>query len=486
MRTLSNKIINNLVNNSTLKNIGFKENKNWNWKSNQQLLNAVINCREELKERKIDVGDRVAYKGKNSVNWIAWNLATNSLGAAWVPMYCDQSKKYSDFIIKDCSPKVLILDGKEKHDNTEVISNEINYGETLGKDIDFANPVNGLSTLIYTSGTTGNPKGVMLTNENILSNIESVRRMFCDLEKTRSLNILPWAHIYSQTCELYYNLLYNNSLAICSDKSEFLNELKEVKPEALYLVPRVLELIKEKTQIIDKPVIRSVLPLILSRVFGGNLKFIFSGGAKLNADTKRYYENNGIKICEGYGCTETSPMVSVNHFESPRNIESAGKILDNVRVEIVHGEIQVNGPNIMSGYWNNEKKTDEVLINRNYRKWYKTGDSGRIKDGFLFIDSRIANNYKLSNGKFVNVEELENDIKKYISGPFIVFGENMLYNNIISTTDVDIKVINENIDRYLKINNNHKITVEEFERFYTPKLSVKRKQLVNYTLNNDC
>ena len=486
MRTLSNKIINNLVNNSTLKNIGFKENKNWNWKSNQQLLNAVINCREELKERKIDVGDRVAYKGKNSVNWIAWNLATNSLGAAWVPMYCDQSKKYSDFIIKDCSPKVLILDGKEKHDNTEVMSNEINYGETLGKDIDFANPTNGLSTLIYTSGTTGNPKGVMLTNENILSNIESVRRMFCDLEKTRSLNILPWAHIYSQTCELYYNLLYNNSLAICSDKSEFLNELKEVKPEALYLVPRVLELIKEKTQIIDKPVIRSVLPLILSRVFGGNLKFIFSGGAKLNADTKRYYENNGIKICEGYGCTETSPMVSVNHFESPRNVESAGKILDNVRVEIVHGEIQVNGPNIMSGYWNNEKKTDEVLINRNYRKWYKTGDSGRIKDGFLFIDSRIANNYKLSNGKFVNVEELENDIKKYISGPFIVFGENMPYNNIISTTDVDIKVINKNIDGYLKINNNYKITVEEFERFYTPKLSVKRKQLVNYILNDDC
>ena len=486
MRTLSNKIINNLVNNSTLKNIGFKENKNWNWKSNQQLLNAVINCREELKERKIDVGDRVAYKGKNSVNWIAWNLATNSLGAAWVPMYSDQSKKYSDFIIKDCSPKVLILDGKEKHDNTEVMSNEINYGETLGKDIDFANPTNGLSTLIYTSGTTGNPKGVMLTNENILSNIESVRRMFCDLEKTRSLNILPWAHIYSQTCELYYNLLYNNSLAICSDKSEFLNELKEVKPEALYLVPRVLELIKEKTQIIDKPVIRSVLPLILSRVFGGNLKFIFSGGAKLNADTKRYYENNGIKICEGYGCTETSPMVSVNHFESPRNVESAGKILDNVRVEIVHGEIQVNGPNIMSGYWNNEKKTDEVLINRNYRKWYKTGDSGRIKDGFLFIDSRIANNYKLSNGKFVNVEELENDIKKYISGPFIVFGENMLYNNIISTTDVDLKVINNNIDGYLKINNNYKITIEEFESFYTPKLSVKRKQLVNYILNNDC
>ena len=485
MRTLSNKIINNLVNNSTLKNIGFKENKKWNWKSNQQLLNAVINCREELKERKIDVGDRVAYKGKNSVNWIAWNLATNSLGAAWVPMYCDQSKKYSDFIIKDCSPKVLILDGKEKHDNTEVMSNEINYGETLGKDIDFANPTNGLSTLIYTSGTTGNPKGVMLTNENILSNIESVRRMFGELEKTRSLNILPWAHIYSQTCELYYNLLYNNSLAICSDKSEFLNELKEVKPESLYLVPRVLELIKEKTQMIDKPVIRSILPLILSRVFGGNLKFIFSGGAKLNADTKRYYENNGIKICEGYGCTETSPMVSVNHFESPRNVESAGKILDNVRVEIVHGEIQVNGPNIMSGYWNNEKKTDEVLINRNYRKWYKTGDSGRIKDGFLFIDSRIANNYKLSNGKFVNVEELENDIKKYISGPFIVFGENMLYNNIISTTDVDLKVINNNIDGYLKINNNYKITIEEFESFYTPKLSVKRKQLVNYVLNND-
>ena len=485
MRTLSYKIINNLVNNNTLKNIGFKENKNWIWKSNQQILNAVINCRQELKERKIEVGDRVAYKGKNSANWIAWNLAANSLGAAWVPMYGDQSKKYSDFIIKDSSPKVLILDNKEKHDNIEVISNDINYDESHGKDINFANPTSGLSTLIYTSGTTGNPKGVMLTNENILSNIESVRRMFGEIDKTRSLNILPWAHIYSQTCELYYNLLYNNSLAISSNKTEFLNELKEIKPDVLYLVPRVLELIKEKTQMIDKPVIRSILPLILSRVFGGNLKFVFSGGAKLSWDTKRYYENNGIKICEGYGCSETSPMISVNHFDNPRNIESAGKILDNVCVQIVHGEIQVNGPNVMSGYWNNEKKTEEVLINRNYRKWYKTGDSGRIKNGFLFIDSRIANNYKLSNGKFVNVEELENNIKKYINGPFIIFGENMLHNNIISTSDVDIKQINKHIEGYLKINNNYKITIQEFEGFYTPKLSVKRKQLVDYILNKE-
>jgi long-chain acyl-CoA synthetase len=484
MRTISNKIINKLLANKNTANIGFKKNNKWNWITNKQLINSVINCRNILQEHKIDSEDRIAYKGSNSINWISWNLATNSLGATWVPMYADQSVNYSNFIIKDCNPKLLIQDENlEKNSNVQILSNDINYCENLDNNFNFIKPCNDLATLIYTSGTTGDPKGVMLTNENILSNIESVHKLFENSDKTRSLNILPWAHIYSQTSELYYSLLHNNSLAICSNKTQFLNEMKEIKPEVLYLVPRVLELIKEKTNMFDKPIIKNILPLILSRAFGGNLKYIFSGGAKLNNETKKFYENNGIIICEGYGCSETSPMISVNHYNNPRNIDSVGKILDNVIVEIVNNEIQVSGPNVMIGYWNNIEKTNEAIVERNGKKWYKTGDSGEIKDGFLYINSRINDNYKLSNGKFVNVEELESKIKKYISGPFIVFGENMKYNHIICTETIDLTKINNNIDNYLKINNYHKISIDDFEKFYTPKMSVKRKKLIDYIIN---
>ena len=176
-------------------------------------------------------------------------------------------------------------------------------------------------------------------------------------------------------------------------------------------------------------------------------------------------------------------MVSVNHYNNPRNIDSVGEILDNIIVEIVNNEIQVSGPNVMLGYWNNIEKTNEVLVERYGKKWYKTGDSGEVKDGFLYINSRINDNYKLSNGKFVNVEELENKLKKYIKGPFIVFGENMLYNHIICTETIDLDEINKNIDNYLKINNYHKINIDDFEKFYTPKMSIKRKKLIDYIIN---
>ena len=103
---------------------------------------------------------------------------------------------------------------------------------------------------------------------------------------------------------------------------------------------------------------------------------MFVGGAKLQSSTKEFFTRNGYTICEGYGCTELAPMVSVNHMTNPRNFESIGKILDNVIVEIVDDEIQVSGPNVMKGYWNNEEETNKVLIKRDNKIWYKTGDKG--------------------------------------------------------------------------------------------------------------
>ena len=481
MNSLSKLIVKTLKVNNNSSIIGTKINNKWNWLSRKQLYNNILSCRDILNKSRINKGDRVAYKGDNSIEWISWNIAANSIGAIWVPMYGNQNIDYCKHIIDDCSPKLLITDDSNIKLNTNTITNKFEYKKSLDSDINFI--YNDISSLIYTSGTTGKPKGVMLSNSNIISNINVIRNRFQDIGPTTSLNILPWAHIYSQTCELYYNLLFDNKMAIASSREKFIDECKEIKPDTLYLVPRVLELVKSKVEFLDKPLLRYILPTLLNRLFGGNLLNIFTGGAKLDPATRKFFLENGIVICEGYGCSETSPMVSVNHLSSPREINSIGKLLDDILVEIIDDEIQVSGPNVMMGYWGNEKATNEVLVERDGKIWYKTGDSGELKDNFLYYKGRISENYKLSNGKFVNVPEVEEKIKKYIKGTFIIFGEGDDYNSLITEDVIDdekLEFINSKLDSYLRIKKVYYITNDESNNFLTPKMSIKRKLLIDY------
>ena len=479
MRSLSKLIFKTFESDINFKFLGRKINKKWEWTDRKQLYYNVLDCREMLKNYNVKKGDRVAYKGDNSLEWISWNIASNSMGAIWVPMYGSQNLDYCKHIVSDCKPKVLITD--ENLDlETLVVSNQI-AGYKNDLDIDFVD--NEISTLIYTSGTTGKPKGVMLSNENIITNIDGIRSRFKDIGPITSLNILPWAHIYSQTCELYYNLLFDNKMALASSRENFVKECGEIKPHTLYLVPRVLELVKSKLEFFDKPLIRYLLPLLLNRLFGGNLINIFTGGAKLDVSTRNFFLQNGINVCEGYGCSETSPMVSVNHLIEPRDVNSIGKLLDDVLVEIVNDEIQVSGPNIMLGYWNNKEATEKVLIKRDDKIWYKTGDSGYLKDNFLYYEGRISENYKLSNGKFVNVPEVESKIKVNLSGSFIIFGDGENYNSMISDVEVSddmLNLINSDIEPHLRIKKVYTISSEEWSQFLTPKMSLKRKLLVEY------
>lgn len=465
----------------------YKQNNEWKNFTRTNLSNSIQNCIYSLVNNGVTPGDRVAYKGKNSVEWLSWNLATHTIGGIWVPMYEQQDTSQCQYIVNNCQPKLLITNQTPRISNTVIIRPDINtekiYNMPGLRSLPKINH-NDISTLIYTSGTTGNPKGVKLTHDNIISNIDGVRNRFSDIESgLTSLNILPWAHIYGMTCELYYNLLYDNTTVLCSDKTDFIKECKEIKPDILYVVPKLLDTVKQKVEILDKPIIRIVLPKILNRLFGNNIKNIFIGGAKLDNNTKIFYENNGIILCEGYGCSETSPMVSVNHLYHSRNMESVGKILDNVIVEIINNEICVSGPNVMSGYWDAEDESDKVFIKNNGKIFYKTGDSGYVKDNFLFYNGRISENYKMSNGKFVNVSIVESIIKKFVPNNFIIYGENMDYNILIVEEPFDnsnLDKINKNIDSYLKIKKIIHVKSKDMETFLTPKLSIKRKQLINF------
>jgi long-chain acyl-CoA synthetase len=465
--------------------IAYKKNSEWKWISRSYLNNMINNSIQILKDNNIKEGDRVAYKAENSKEWIAWNFATMSLGAIWVPMYPQQNLEYCQHIIDDCQPKLLISDEKIETKNTKLINNKIDMLNYIDQDFNICHQ--DISTLVYTSGTTGKPKGVILTHDNIISNINAIKKLYPDLNNTTSLNILPWAHIYGLTCEMYYNLLNDNKMALASSKENFINECREIKPTVLFVVPKLLELIKNKLSIFDQPIVNALLPAILKYLFGGEIITLFSGGAKLDRVTRDFYLNNGISISEGYGCSETAPMISLNHYSNleDRNIDSLGKLLDQIILKIFNQEICVAGPNVMQGYWNNHQASEDAFIFEDGIKYYKTGDSGYLKDNFLYLTGRISENYKLSNGKFVNVGELEEKIKKYIKTNFIIYGENMDYNILIVEKPFDLKLlglINENIDSYLKIKKIIEVDVSTMSCFLTPKMSIKRKALINHLI----
>ena len=445
------------------------------------MLKNVFYCQELLKSENINQGDRVAYKGENSVEWLSWNIACNSLGAIWVPMYANQNMEYCNHVINDSGASLCITDDSEIFFlNTKTMDNKIVEIANINNSLDFVE--NDIATLIYTSGTTGSPKGVMLSNENIISNIDTIHSRFHDMQASLSLNILPWAHIYSQTCELYYNLLNNKRIAIASSREKFIKECAEIQPESLYIVPRVLEMVKSKIDMLDLPFVRRLIPFALTRIFGSNLQVIFTGGAKLQPQTREFFKAQNIMICEGYGSTELSPMVCVNHMNDPRNEESIGKLLDGIVGEIIDGELQVSGPNVMQGYWGHAEATEKVLIERDGKTWYKTGDAARLEDGYVYYEGRIGDNYKLSNGKFVNVDVVESVVKKYIKGMVVVFGENKHYNELITdqkkVSQKETSLINNELESYLKIKKVHYLPTEEWAPYLTPKMSIKRKALL--------
>tara|TARA_B100000941_G_scaffold217912_1_gene160725 strand:- start:46 stop:735 length:690 start_codon:yes stop_codon:yes gene_type:complete len=229
MRTLSSILIGSLKSNMKANVLAKKMNNKWEWSSRGDLLSNITYCRKVLQSQDIKRGDRIAYKGDNSMEWIAWNLACNSLGAVWVPMYTNQSNEYCKHVLNDSGATLCIMENMdEPYTDTKILSNTVGDTSIDIEKIDFIE--NDIATLIYTSGTTGSPKGVMLSNENIISNIETTRSRFKDMYTTTSLNILPWAHIYSQTCELYYNLKYNNKMALASSRENFISECREIQP----------------------------------------------------------------------------------------------------------------------------------------------------------------------------------------------------------------------------------------------------------------
>eukprot|EP00752_Nemacystus_decipiens_P006021 g5438.t1 len=474
------------------------------WLTYKDFGKQVDQCRAALAGLGISRGDTVAIISNNREEWAVCAYATYSLGGVFVPMYEEQRPKDWRFILEDSGAKCLFVATKKiyhetfhfagVHGNVRSVfcfdqpsGQSGSFEDLLQANVDEKVPAyipdpKELATLIYTSGTTGKPKGVMLSHGNIISNIVGLRPILPeDLVSChdRSLSFLPWAHCYGQTAELHALMAHGASMGISRDVSSLLDELAEVKPTLLYAVPqlfkrvcdaihakvaessptkqflfkRALQAAHRRRMLVDagKPVgytlelqHRLLDKAVLSKIrdrFGGNLKVSFVGGAATSMEVLNFFENIDIKILEGYGLTETTPLVTVNTPEQKfRRLGSTGRCLDGVTVKIFmgaeemppgeEGEVCVSGPNVMQGYNNLPEASAEVFFDYDGQRYFRTGDLGRMEDDtYLRITGRIKEQYKLENGKYVVPGPIEAAMTSstYISQA-LVFGDNRPFN----------------------------------------------------------
>lgn len=258
-----------------------------------------------------------------------------------------------------------------------------------------------LAAITYTSGTTGESKGVMLTHSNLVSNIRALEKAFPTCKDTTSLVFLPLSHIYARTCDLYLNVAVGGILGMAENIDTILQNFREVRPHHFSAVPRI----HQKLAALARPAFEAGNRLALRELLGGRVEWCTSGGAALPVDTARFYFEAGVPIYQGYGLTETSPVISFS-CEQKWRIGSAGVPIEGAELKIApDGEILTRGPHVMKGYWNKPEATAEVI---DAEGWFHTGDIGYLdEDGFLYITDRKKDILVTAYGKNVAPQQIE-------------------------------------------------------------------------------
>jgi long-chain acyl-CoA synthetase len=433
-----------------------------------------------LLEKGVKPGDKVAIISNNRPEWVMTDLAILQIGAINVPVYPTISDDDYAFIFNDSEVKIVFVSdsellakarlAKEKSPSVEEIytfekiAGAKSWKELLSDKADLdkikslrdAVKSEDLATLIYTSGTTGTPKGVMLSHRNVASNAISSKPRLPVSNDAKGVSFLPLCHIYERMI-IYLYTYTGVSLYFAESMETIGDDIRDVQPQVFTAVPRLLEKVYDK--IIDKgaaltgikkalffwavslgekyepygangPIYEIKLKIARKLIFskwqealGGNVRAVASGSAALNPRLARIFNAANIPVLEGYGLTETSPVISVNEVENNgMKFGTTGRPIADVHVKIAEdGEILVKGPNVMMGYYKRQDLTDEVLKDG----WFHTGDIGELVDGeYLRITDRKKEIFKTSGGKYIAPQIMENKFKesRFIE-QIIVIGE---------------------------------------------------------------
>jgi len=512
--------------------------------------------------------DKIAVIAKNRPEWLMLDLAVQQIGAVLTPVYPTISQSELEFILQDAQVKVIFVNDKKLAEKVNVMRTNLpdlqeifsfdktenikHWKDILSEDADCLLKLKqvsaqiqyeDLATIIYTSGTTGKPKGVMLSHKNIVSNV--IGSMPCFPPGNRALSFLPMNHIFERMVTYLY--LYKGVSIFYAESLDTIAEnLREVKPNMFTTVPRLLEKVYENIMLKGSELtglkrnlfywahslaekfeinkrhgvfyniqLRLANKIIFSKWregLGNELNAIITGGAACQVKLIRIFTAAKIVVMEGYGLTETSPVISVNRYdEENRMFGTVGPLINGVQVKIAaDGEILCKGPNIMMGYYKRPDLTEESMEDG----WYKTGDIGMMIDNkFLKITDRKKEMFKTSGGKYVAPIVVELKLKE---SPFIenimLVGEGEKYvgaliipsfNNLkdwakgknITFTSNDELLKDEKVKKLYKTEVEHYNTqfnhVEQIKKFellpqdwsietgeMTPKLSLKRKVIM--------
>ncbi|QQS51852.1 MAG: long-chain fatty acid--CoA ligase [Bacteroidota bacterium] len=438
----------------------------------------------------IKPGDRIATVSNNRPEWNFLDMAMLMAGIIHVPIYPTISQDDFEYILHHCQPSLFFISDAQLFKKLQPLASQV---KTI-RDIYSFNRIDGvknwkeifqagrerepelkqqietikssikpddLATIIYTSGTTGNPKGVMLSHRNIISNLSGIEKVFPFHHTQRTLSFLPISHIFERTINYHFqncglSVYYAESLATIA------NNLKEVKPHAFIAVPRVLERVYDriigkgkdlkgiKRQIFFWAVnlglrfefehkngwfyhfkLKIADKLIFSKwreAVGGNCELIVVGGAAMQPRLIRVFNAAGIPLVEGYGMTETSPVIAANNFKNRKVCPgTVGTVLPGIEVKLLDdGEIMTRSESVMLGYYKDEEHTRQVIEPEG---WLHTGDIGTwVDDIYLKITDRKKEIFKLSSGKYISPQAIENRFKEsFFIEQVFVFGENQKF-----------------------------------------------------------
>ena len=450
-----------------------KYNGKWESLSTQDFISQSRAISRALVGLGIKAGDKIAMiSSNNRSEWSVIDVGLLTLGAVNIPIYPTISSKDYEYILNHSESIYCFVSDQEVYDKVKSIQKNVkslkkvysfdkikgcphwsellDEGSKMDNDdtvIKMKNQVKSedLATIIYTSGTTGVPKGVMLSHNNVVSNVVSAsKRLPLTIGQASALSFLPVCHIFERVI-LYIYMFNSVSVYFAESIETIADNLKEIKPNVMTAVPRLLEKVYDKIYArggeltgIKKSLfywavnlglqynpygqngawyefkLKIAKKLILSKwqeALGGNLELICSGSAPLQSRLARVFTAAGMTLVEGYGLTETSPVISVCDMrENKFKIGTVGKVIDGVEVKIAEdGEILCKGPNVMMGYYKEEKMTKEVMSG----DYFHTGDIGEIdSEGFLKITDRKKEMFKTSGGKYIAPAVIENQMKQ--------------------------------------------------------------------------
>jgi len=531
---------------SNPKMFNHKRNGEWIPVSLDEYKEQVEKLAAGLSELGLNQGDRVALYMESDTYFCIADMACQLAGLIDVPIYLKQSPGTNEFILQHSGARALFVSSLTRlHDIDELLANAPDIKtvvvaepeeeqkltplpegvrwlrmktlsdsgqKMIDEDPELLQRLRGriaaddLATIVYTSGTTGEPKGVMLTHENLSSNaltafeqLSGPRRY---LQKEVSISFLPLTHIFART--LYYAAFAYGVTVYFTTPEELGEDLKTVRPTIFASVPRLLEKVYgkilekitnltgmqkrianwslnvaskyqegERTKLFHRTQLRMADSLVFRKwraALGGRVKYIIAGGAAVNGELVNTFGAAGVKVLQGYGLTETSPVIAFNRPTRNRP-GTVGELLPGVEVRIAEdGEILSRGPHIMKGYYKNEAKTKEVLTEDG---WFHTGDIGELSnDGYLQITDRKKDLFKLSTGKYVMPQPLENRLSSHpLIEQAVVVGPGRKYCSVLLFIEKDTLRIYAN-----SIGMNQDFPIENLIKH--PKILDKYDQLV--------